>query len=108
METKLLRLDQLLERLPISRRQAYREMAEGRLPFIQHGSRRLFEETAIDEFVATIKAEAADDHADRAAELIELIDEDGRIDVAKIPEGTTLADLEAAKRVVAGRLALAG
>lgn len=104
MHPKLLRLDQLLERLPLSKRQAYREMAAGRLPYIQHGSRRLFEDTAVAEFVATIKAEAGE----RAViQLLEIIDDDGRIDVAQIPDGITLADLEAAKRIISEQLPVA-
>jgi hypothetical protein len=38
--------------------------------------------------------------------LLELIDADGRIDVAEIPGSTTLADLAAVKRVVAERPAV--
>lgn len=39
--------------------------------------------------------------------LIDLVDDEGRLDVARIPAGTTLADLEAVKRLVAERQAVA-
>jgi uncharacterized protein (UPF0261 family) len=35
--------------------------------------------------------------------LVEVIDASGMVDVARIPPGTTLADLEAAKRIIAER-----
>ena len=94
---RLFALPEVLEMLSMSRTQAYREMATGRLAFIQHGRHRVFEPEAIDAFIASLKATEGVDL------LVDLIDEQGRIDVARIPEGTTLADLDAAKRILADR-----
>ncbi len=99
---KLYGLPEVLEMLPLSRTQLYREMATGRLPYIQAGTRRLFEPESIDSFIAALK-----DTQDGVAALVALLDAEGRIDVTAIPKGTTIADLEAAKRFAAERQAAA-
>lgn len=94
---KLYGLPEVLEMLSMSRTQAYREMATGRLAFIQHGRHRVFEPEGIEAFIASLKATEGVDR------LVELIDDHGRLDLAQIPTGVTLADLEHAKQVVAHR-----
>ena len=98
---KLYRLAEVLEMLPLSRTEAYREMKDGRLAYIQAGNRRLFEPEAVDAYVASLKGAVGVDR------LVELIDVDGRIEVSAIPTGTSLADLVAAKRIVAERVPVA-
>lgn len=98
---RLYRLAEVMERLSLSHTQAYREMKAGRLAYIQRGPHRLFEHEAIEAYIASLKAT---DGVDR---LLELVDEQGRIDLGRIPEGTTLADLDAAKRHLAERQAVA-
>ena len=94
---KLYRLNEVMERLELSHTQAYREMSSGRLRYIQRGNHRLFEEEAIDAYIAALK------ETDGVDLLLSLIDDAGRIDVDKIPMSCTLADLAEAKRIVAAR-----
>ncbi len=99
---KLYGLAETLELLGgMSRSEAYREMAAGRLRYIQRGRRRLFEASAIEDYIESLKTSPS------VEQLVELIDETGRIDVDRIPRGTSLADLENAKRIVAQRKAAA-
>ena len=76
---------------------------DGELTPTYVGSSLLFARRDLEQFVARRRP------TDKAAIdlLVGLIDEEGRIDVANIPEGCTLADLEAAKRIVAERQAVA-
>lgn len=98
MDRRLLSFAEVRAMLPQSRSALYRDMTAGLLEWVQVGARRYFEPEAIDRYIAALKA-------DRPAveQLVELIDDAGRIDVALIPSGCTLADLEAAKRIIAGR-----
>lgn len=93
----LYRLAEVLEMLSLSRTQAYREMKEGRLAFIQSGNRRLFEPEAVEAFVASLK------ETDAVDRLLHRVDSAGRIDVAELCGGVTLADLAELKRIVAER-----
>ena len=101
MQKRLYGLDEVLEMLPLSRSELYRRMAAGELAFIQMGTRRLFEVEAIEAFVTHLKQTSV------VEELLELVDEQGRIDVVTIPEQATLADLAELKRLVAERAAVA-
>ena len=98
------RLDAVCDEFSLSRSEAYREMAAGRLPFIQRGRTRLFDAEGRRRYASLLKAESASTGVER---LVELVDADGRIDVTAIPDGTTMADLEAAKLIVAERRAVA-
>jgi hypothetical protein len=91
---KLYSLPEVLALLPLSRTQLYREMDAGRLEFIQAGKRRLFEPEAIDRFVASLKDTSG------VGRLLELVDDDGRIDVGQIPADVSIADLAEVRRLV--------
>jgi hypothetical protein len=95
----LLTLAEVLELVPWSRTQLYREMNAGRLAFIQVNNRRLFEPEAVEAFVAGLKDTRS------VGRLLELVDDDGRIDVALIPREATLADLAEVQRVLSERKA---
>lgn len=98
---KLYRLAEVMALLNLSHTQAYREMAAGRLAYIQRGNQRLFEDEAIDSYVASLKETATVD------QILELVDEAGCVDVSQLPDGATLADLAEVKRIVTERRAVA-
>ncbi len=98
MDRRLYSVADLLAMFPRSRTQLYRDMQAGLLPYVQVGHRRYFEPEATEQYVEALKAERP-----AVERLVELVDPHGRIDVAEIPPGTTLADLAAVKQTVAKR-----
>lgn len=89
--------------LNIGKTKLFELKANGELLPTYIGSSLLFAADDLADFVQRRRAA----QPDRIDELLELIDGDGRLDVARIPEGVTLADLEAAKRAIAERVAVA-
>lgn len=98
MDRRLYGIADVLELVPRSRTQLYRDMDAGLLPYLQVGRRRYFEPAGIDVYIENLKGETTSVDV-----LVALIDEDGRVDLERIPKGTSLADLEAARRMVAQR-----
>jgi excisionase family DNA binding protein len=90
------------ERLNVGRTKLFELIRSGELESVQIGSARLIPADACADLVGRLRQQRPN-----VARLAELIDEDGRIDIERIPPGTTLADLEALKRAVASRLAVA-
>lgn len=89
-------------RLNIGKTKLFELIRTGTLESVLIGSARLIPADACTDLVERLRRQPA--NIDR---LIELIDEQGRIDVARIPSDCTLADLEAAKRIVDERRNLA-
>jgi excisionase family DNA binding protein len=94
------------ELLNVGKSKLFELLRSGELNSTRIGSARLIAAQDLSEFVTRLRT-AAPAAADRARQLVDLIDESGRIDVAKIPAGTTLTDLEVAKRLLADRQAVA-
>ncbi len=80
----------------IGRSMLCERIATGELKSTKVGARRLIHVDDLLDFIDRLRGA---DH-ERVDTLIEQIDQDGRLDVSAIPPGTTLSDLEAAKRVL--------
>lgn len=81
---------------------AYEMAARGELETVILGSRRMVPVASLEPLVERLRTQTMTG-VDRARTLADLVDDEGRIDVAAIPSGTTLADLEATKALVAAR-----
>lgn len=92
--------------LNVGKTKLFELLRSGELNSTRIGSARLIAAEDLNEFVARLRATASDG-TERALQLVELLDDCGRIDVAQIPAGTTLNDLEMAKRLLAERQAVA-
>jgi len=73
-------------------------MAAGRLRYVIVGKTRMVLEDDLTEYARSLRGETFG-----RDQLLELLDDEGRIDVARIPGGTSLADLAAVKQAVAER-----
>lgn len=73
-------------------------LRNGELESVRIGSARLIPVDACHALIDRLRQQAP-----AVEQLVELIDASGRLDVDAIPPGTTLADLEAAKRLIAAR-----
>jgi len=85
-------------RLNIGKTKLFELLRSGELESVQIGSARLIPADACAALVDRLRR-----HPDAVERLVDLIDAEGCIDLARIPAGTTLADLEAAKRIAAER-----
>lgn len=83
----------------IGRSALYERISSGELRSAKVGARRLIHIADLRDFVDRLRGvDSAQVNA-----LLELVDDAGRIDVSQIPSGTSLADLEEAKSIVARR-----
>lgn len=91
---------EVAEALGIGKTKAWELVNDGTIPTFRVDRRVL---VADDDFRSLPDRLRSRSSHDVLEQLLELIDDDGRIDVEQIPEGATLADLAEAKRMVAAR-----
>ena len=92
---------QACARYPIGKTTLFQLIASGDIESCLVGRRRVIIAASVEAYFDRLANSSAGRHTDRVRALLASVDGDGRIDVTAIPEGTTLVDLEAAKRLVA-------
>ncbi|MFP5256070.1 MAG: helix-turn-helix domain-containing protein [Acidimicrobiia bacterium] len=98
MERLLYSIPEAAARLGRGKSTGYAMAASGELETVLLGSRRMVPADALEKLIGRLRAGSPS-----VQRLVDLIEDDGRLDVTRIPPGTTLADLEAAQRIVAER-----
>lgn len=98
MEKLLYSITEAGELLGRRKSAAYQMAANGVLETVVVGSQRMVPARALTDLVERLREPVTSKRVER---ILELVDADGRIDVAAIPAGCTLADLEAAKAALA-------
>lgn len=79
---------------------AYAMAASGELETVPLGSQMMVPAAALLDLVNRLRAEAMGDGARR---LLSVVDQDGRVDVTRIPDSVTLAELAQVKLILAER-----
>ncbi|HEY9562654.1 MAG TPA: helix-turn-helix domain-containing protein [Nocardioides sp.] len=92
-------------RLNIGKTKLFDLLATGELASTQIGKARLIAADDLDDFVSRLRSNSA--APERVRALLEVVDDNGKVDIARIPSGTTLADLEAAKQTLSQPQAVA-
>lgn len=94
----LCKVPEACRRLGIGRTKLYALRDAGEIEMVRIGGSALVPLDSLERFVERVRSVRPE-----VERLVELIDDSGMLDVSKIPSGTTLADLEAAKALAAGR-----
>lgn len=101
MEPLLVKIPEACRILNVGRSKFYELREAGEVEVVKVGGCALVPRDSLVALVTRLRQSKPEVEA-----LAQLVDADGRIDVAEIPAGTSLADLEAVKALVAARKAV--
>lgn len=96
MDKLFLRIPEVVEAIGLGRSSIYERLATGELKSSKVGGTRLVHVDDLNDFAARVRGGSPE----RLQDLLALVDDHGRLDVGRIPKGTTLADLEAVKQAL--------